>query len=107
MLRGFLFSTLLCIATHTFIYSASPPVTPVATQLKQRQPHWSPKIIETYPEGGAQRVLFYEQIGEENAAPVKQILFYPNGQIKTELDLIDTINFDKGVVGLYYKPKSN
>ena len=62
-------------------------VKPVAPNLKQRQPHWRPKIMENYEGGQPQRVLFYEQIGEANEAPVKQLFFYPNGQIKVEMDL--------------------
>src|ERR1700730_10379287 len=69
-----------------FALVSSAPL-PVATQLRQRQPHWSPKIMEIYGEGQPKRVLFYEQIGNESEAPVKQILFFPNGQIKAEFDL--------------------
>ena len=72
----------------TLGWAAPEPVKPVAPALKQRQPHWRPKIMESYPEGQPQRVLFYEQIGDQNEAPVKQVLFYPSGQIKTEMDLI-------------------
>lgn len=67
---------------------APEPVKPVAPALKARQPHWRPKILENYAEGQPQRVLFYEQIGNANEAPVKQILFFPNGQIRSEMDLI-------------------
>ena len=72
----------------TLGWAAPEPVKPVAPALKQRQPHWRPKVMENYPEGQPQRVLFYEQIGEQNEAPVKQVLFYPSGQIKNEMDLI-------------------
>ena len=72
----------------TLGWAAPEPVKPVAPGLKQRQPHWRPKIIESYPEGQPQRVLFYEQIGNANEAPVKQIVFYQNGQIMNEMDLI-------------------
>src|SRR5579863_7821596 len=63
-------------------------VKPVAPALKVRQPHWRPKIMEAYPEGQPQRVLFYEQIGDADEAPVKQMYFYPEGQVRAEVDLI-------------------
>ncbi|HEY2810123.1 MAG TPA: toxin-antitoxin system YwqK family antitoxin [Rhabdochlamydiaceae bacterium] len=87
MTKLFIAIATLCCAF--FLISATTPlVVPVTSQLKTRQPHWSPKIAESYPDGQTKRVLFYEQIGEENEAPVKQVHFYPNGQIQAELDLI-------------------
>ena len=68
--------------------AAIDPVKPVALSLKQRQPHWRPKIMEKYEGGQPRRVLFYEQIGDANEAPVKQIFFYPNGQVQAETDLV-------------------
>ncbi len=69
------------VALTCFLFS-SPPM------LKPREPHWRPAVLETSPEGQPLRVLFYEQITETNETPVKQILFYPSGQVKNEADLI-------------------
>lgn len=58
-----------------------------APGLRQREPHWRPLIVEHYPDGQPLRILFYEQVTEENEAPVKQVIFYPNGQVHQETDL--------------------
>src|SRR5206468_1416759 len=79
----------LCLASLTFGWASTDSIRPVAPGLKQRQPHWRPKIMESFQTGQPQRVLFYEQIGDANEAPVKQVSFYPNGQIKNEMDLIE------------------
>jgi antitoxin component YwqK of YwqJK toxin-antitoxin module len=71
-------------------------VVPVAEALKQRQPHWRPKIIETFPNGNPATVLFYEQISSEREAPVKQIKYYPEGQIRNEMDLIEVDQSSEG-----------
>jgi len=55
--------------------------------LKPRQPHWRPKIVEHFGDGLPKRVLFYEQIDRENEAPVKELAYFPNGQLKREMDL--------------------
>ena len=82
-----LLSVLFCLGV-SMVCAVSEPVAPVAQSLKQRQPHWRPKIIEYYPEGQPQRVLFYEQITEAGEVPVKQVLFHPSGQVHNEADLI-------------------
>src|SRR5262249_50232326 len=55
--------------------------------LKVRQPNWRPHVVESYPNGNPEKVIFYEPTvdGEE---PVKQLHFYPNGQIKQEMDVL-------------------
>ena len=83
-----LFFTLLLSLSCAFGWAAPESTKAIASALKTRQPHWRPKIMESYPEGQPSRVLFYEQMSAENEAPVKQVYFYPSGQIKTEMDLI-------------------
>ncbi|MEK7339721.1 MAG: hypothetical protein AABZ92_03280 [Verrucomicrobiota bacterium] len=51
---------------------------------KMRQPHWSSKVVDTYPNSSPKKVVFYDR---EPSQVVKQILLYPNGQVKTETDL--------------------
>ncbi len=67
------------IGTTTFAQGRSP--------LRQKEPHWRPKIIEYFKEGLPKRVLFYEQISNDQEAPVKQLMYYPSGQLKNEMDL--------------------
>lgn len=63
------------------------PVIPVAPSLKQRQPHWRPHVIQTHVAGNPAQVEFRE-IGAEGAEiPVKQVFFFPSGQIQMEADL--------------------
>ena len=95
-MRLLFFSVLFCLTTFSAVCAAPELVVPVAQQLKQRQPHWRPKIIEHYSEGNPQRVLFYEQITEAGELPVKQVVFHPNGQIHNETDLITISESDPG-----------
>lgn len=56
--------------------------------LKIRQPHWRTRILTSFSEGGAQRVLFYEPSIEQNGdVPVKEIEFFKTGEVHTEKDL--------------------
>src|SRR5262249_7490570 len=89
MLAKMLIVIALFFSSLSYGWSASESIRPVAPGLKQRQPHWRPKIMESFQTGQPKRVLFYEQIGDANEAPVKQVVFYPNGQIKNEMDLIE------------------
>ncbi|HSX04312.1 MAG TPA: hypothetical protein VLG76_06245 [Rhabdochlamydiaceae bacterium] len=56
--------------------------------LKQRQPHWRPKIFEVYPHGQPQRIIFSEQLKDGPEVPLKQIQYYEDGKIFNETDLI-------------------
>jgi uncharacterized protein len=55
--------------------------------LKQRQPNWRVEIKQSYPQGHPAQVIFYEQTSDQEEVPVKQIIFYQNGQLKEETDL--------------------
>src|ERR1700688_4561618 len=75
---------LLCIGS---LAADAAPVKPVAQDLKQRQPNWRPQVLETHSQGNPAAVLFYEQVSEEKEVPVKQLNFYENGALKSEIDL--------------------
>ena len=98
MLAKLLIAIALFFGSLPLGWTDSDSVRPVAPGLKQRQPHWRPKIAETFQSGQPERVLFYEQIGDANEAPVKQVAFYSNGQIKNEVDLIEVAEDSKGAV---------
>ncbi len=56
--------------------------------LKSRQPNWRTKILESFPEGGVQKVLFYEPAAREEVdIPVKVVSYYPSGEMRNETDL--------------------
>src|ERR1700719_1446983 len=56
-------------------------------EMKLRQPNWRPKILESYANGNPQKVLFYEPIGAGIEQPVKQVIFFQNGRVQTEMDV--------------------
>jgi antitoxin component YwqK of YwqJK toxin-antitoxin module len=55
--------------------------------LKPRQPNWRTEIFKSYPNGNLEIVLLYEPEVDGGEHPVKQVSFYENGQIKSEVDL--------------------
>lgn len=55
--------------------------------LRLRQPNWRTKILESFPEGGIRKVLFYEPVQDGSDVPVKVVTYYPSGQIRNETDL--------------------
>jgi antitoxin component YwqK of YwqJK toxin-antitoxin module len=64
--------------------------------LRPRQPNWHTKVVEQYPDTAPARVFFYETDDHEQDVPVKQVMFYPNGQIKSECDLVTVSETSKG-----------
>ena len=60
---------------------------PMATNLKPRQPNWRMQVIETHPDGQPHKLVFFEQVAKDREEPVRQIIFYDNGLVKTEMDV--------------------
>jgi len=56
--------------------------------LKPRQPNWRPEVLGTYANGSPTSLVLYEQISKQEEAPVKQLEFYENGQLRIEADVI-------------------
>ena len=54
-----------------------------AFSIRERQPNWRHTVIENHENGNPKLVIFHEA-GE----PVKEVILYPNGAIKSEADLI-------------------
>lgn len=61
---------------------AEPPTT-----LRQRKPNWRPRVLEHYNEGLPKRLVLYEEGADGEQVPVRQLVFYPSGQIRSEMDL--------------------
>lgn len=64
-------------------------VRPVVSELRQRQPHWKPRITSLFPDGSAERAVFYEISDEGKELAVKEIRYFASGQLKMEGDLLD------------------
>jgi len=79
------FLSVLCLSA-AFVWGEE-KVSPVSETLRPGQPHWRSQIAEAYPSGVPLRVMFFEQIGDQKETAVKQRGFYPNGQVKFEMDL--------------------
>ena len=56
--------------------------------LKRREPNWRPKIIEYFNEGIPKTVIFYEENDDQKEIPMKQLQYYPDGQLRSEMDMI-------------------
>ena len=89
-----IFLVIFAISVAGSIYSdaVSPPLqqrgmSPAIT-LKPRQPNWRSEIVKNFASGVPEQILLYEPLigGGEN--PVKQLFFYENGKIRTEMDVI-------------------
>lgn len=74
---------LFCLLTLSICAQAEP----APQMLKPGQPHWRSKVVETFPSGMPSLVIFSEKIGKNEEVAVKKRGFYPNGQIKFEMDL--------------------
>ena len=93
MRRKNVYLALLCASSVACMFSSIPlsaeeEVRPVSEFLKQREPHWRPKIVAHHQDGSPKVVLFYESDANERPVAVKQVSFHPGGQIASELDLV-------------------
>lgn len=60
---------------------------PANIELKPRQANWRMQVAETYPEGQPLKIVFYEQVTKDREVPIRQIIFYDNGMVKSEMDV--------------------
>ncbi|MBJ7448877.1 MAG: hypothetical protein JHC93_00785 [Parachlamydiales bacterium] len=76
--------------------------------LSPRQPHWKPSIVSFHPNGQMQTLVFYDSAKGAEESPVRQIVFYADGNVKSECDLKKT-STGYGPDGLYitYGPNGN
>src|ERR1700722_5340467 len=82
-----LFLSLLCLSSVLIAEEAKAPATTVIS-LKPRLPQWRPQIVQSYPNGNPERVLFFETTDKNEKIAVKQQRFYNDGTLKNEMDLI-------------------
>lgn len=81
----------LAVAASFFAPSYSDPATPPPTKLKIRQPNWRPQVLKTFPDGTTQEVLLFQP--DQNTAqevPTKLLLFFSDGTLASETDLVPT-----------------
>src|ERR1700722_12353406 len=81
-------SSLLCFSAVLSAEEKKAEHSPTVISLQPRQPHWRPQIVQTYPNGNPERVLFFDLNAQEEKIPVKQQRFYNGGQLKNEMDLV-------------------
>ena len=86
-MKNTLLLTFMCVTLFSPFCGFTEEVRPVAEFLKQREPHWRPKIVSYHSQGTPETVIFFEVDAESKQIPVKQIQFYPKGQPRTEMDL--------------------
>ncbi len=60
----------------------------VREHLLQRAPEWTPKIVETYPNGSAKGIYFYEDGSDGKQQAIKRVLLSEKGEVLVEEDLL-------------------
>src|SRR3990167_2612289 len=63
--------------------------TPQVT-LKMRQPNWRGDVVSMHPNSNPQQIIFYEPVVGGGEVAVKEVFFYENGALKSEVDVIQT-----------------
>ncbi len=88
-MQGFpaLFLSLLCFTAAISAAEQKGTAPSTVVSLKSRQPNWRPQIVQSYPNGNPERILFFDLNEREEKIPVKQQRFYNNGVLKNEMDL--------------------
>ncbi|MFI5343478.1 MAG: toxin-antitoxin system YwqK family antitoxin, partial [Chlamydiales bacterium] len=86
-MKNILLAFFLCFGS-TVLHGQMPGSQSVMSGLKPRQPNWRLDIVQLYPHGTPQTVVFYEPQLDGTERLVKQVLFFENGQIQTEADVI-------------------
>ena len=77
----------LSLVVYSLCTAAAPNVPQLQIALKPREPNWRGQIVKSYPSGTPQIVLFFQPLIDGTEAPVKQIMFYENSSIQTEMDV--------------------
>lgn len=63
--------------------------------LKIRQPNWRIKTLASFPEGGIQKIVFFEPSTHEDVdIPVKAVTYFEDGKMQSETDLLVLSNDD-------------
>jgi antitoxin component YwqK of YwqJK toxin-antitoxin module len=80
----------LVLCSLGFAGSNEPTHQPLPTlnlPLKPREPNWRTEIVQQFPNGIPQTILFYQPLPNEKEIPVKQVMFHDNGKILSETDI--------------------
>src|SRR5690554_6456254 len=87
-MRKIFFACALLLGNGVLLAS-SEPVNPahLLMTLKPRQPNWRFEVVEAFPQGNPKKITFYEPT-LEGERPVKQLVFYENSSIQSEVDVV-------------------
>ena len=85
-MKKIFFAFAICLAAMSPLMGA-PQQNPLSITLKPRQPNWRFEIVKIFPQGNPQLIHFYEPTVDGERI-VKQVVFYENNQIQSEMDLI-------------------
>jgi hypothetical protein len=78
--------SLLLSASIPLVGNPSQPA-PLMITLKPRQPNWRYEVVQSYPNGLPEKVVFYEPLAQGGERPVKEMDYYPNNRIRYEMDI--------------------
>ena len=56
----------------------------VRDHLQPRVPEWRPVIVESYPNGAAKGIYFYEDLADDKELAVKRVLLSESGGVVVE-----------------------
>ena len=77
------------LLSATIPLAGNPPAqAPLMMTVKPRQPNWRYEIVQTYPNGLPEKVVFYEPLAQGGERPVKEIDYHPNNSIHFEMDVV-------------------
>src|SRR5579872_1287258 len=79
--------TLSLVGISSIHASSTQSAPQISIALKPRQPNWRFEIVQSYPQGTPQSIIFYEPLALGGERPVKQVVFYENNRIAIEMDL--------------------
>src|ERR1700733_13687606 len=78
---------ILALLVLSFSLLAASDNSPPLAHPRMQEPHWKAKVEERYPGGQPSKIIFYEELGDDEAVAVKLITYYPSGQVKLESDV--------------------
>ncbi|OGN56669.1 MAG: hypothetical protein A3D96_06005 [Chlamydiae bacterium RIFCSPHIGHO2_12_FULL_44_59] len=95
-------SIIALIVSVSSLFGVSEDLMAITGKLKPRQPNWRMDAVKIYPQGSPQTIVFYEP-SMEGDHPVKQVYFYENGQIQSEMDVV-LVDEDTAAFGEWNSP---
>ena len=89
-MKKILYTQLLSLCLTCVVVADAPESVKPGTMhlaLKPREPNWRAEILKTYSNGNPQTILFFQPKADGSEVPAKQIIFYENSVIQTEMDV--------------------